>query len=265
MKKKIALALSAGGARGIVHIGVIKELFKQNIIPDRISGVSMGALIGASIASGTKIEKIEEYFLNDNRKIYRYIVNPFNKLSIFSPSYLDKIISDLVRIKTFEEFLIPTSIGVTDFLSGRHIIFEKGEIHDILRASCSAAGIFPPYKIKDQIYFDGGYTDPISLSHLKHYSGKIIVVDANVQVTHENDSPILWNKNKKFNKVDLTLRSFDILIDFVKKQILNEYNFDYYWIAEMPEIRFLDFKKAEWIIKQGEILAREKIQQILSN
>ena len=43
---RIGLALSDGGARGLVHIGVLKVL--NNYIKfDHISGTSIGAVIGA--------------------------------------------------------------------------------------------------------------------------------------------------------------------------------------------------------------------------
>ena len=49
---KIALALGGGAARGFAHIGVIKALEEQGIVPDIIVGTSAGSLVGALYASG---------------------------------------------------------------------------------------------------------------------------------------------------------------------------------------------------------------------
>ncbi len=57
MKKKVALVLSGGGARGIAHIGGIEELEKQGFEIESISETSMGALVGAVYSIG----KMEEY------------------------------------------------------------------------------------------------------------------------------------------------------------------------------------------------------------
>lgn len=59
-RPKVALVLSGGGARGAAHIGVIKVLEELRIPIDIITGTSMGALVGASYASGTSISELEE-------------------------------------------------------------------------------------------------------------------------------------------------------------------------------------------------------------
>ena len=49
---KIGLALGGGAARGFAHIGVIKALEAQGIVPDIIVGTSAGAVVGALYSSG---------------------------------------------------------------------------------------------------------------------------------------------------------------------------------------------------------------------
>jgi len=59
-KLKLGLALGAGGARGLAHIGVLKALHDAGIQPDFLAGTSMGAVIGALYAVGKSPEEIEE-------------------------------------------------------------------------------------------------------------------------------------------------------------------------------------------------------------
>src|SRR5512140_564737 len=49
---KIALVLGGGAARGFAHIGAIKALEAQGIVPDMIVGTSAGAVVGALYAAG---------------------------------------------------------------------------------------------------------------------------------------------------------------------------------------------------------------------
>jgi hypothetical protein len=49
---KIALVLGGGAARGFAHIGVIKALESQGIVPDIVVGTSAGSLVGALYAAG---------------------------------------------------------------------------------------------------------------------------------------------------------------------------------------------------------------------
>ena len=59
-RPSIGLVLDGGGALGLAHIGVLKW-FEENRIPvDRITGTSMGSLIGALYATGRSAEEIEE-------------------------------------------------------------------------------------------------------------------------------------------------------------------------------------------------------------
>lgn len=53
----VGLALGGGGARGLVHLGVIKVLEEENIPIDIICGTSMGAIIGAIYAQQGNIEE----------------------------------------------------------------------------------------------------------------------------------------------------------------------------------------------------------------
>src|SRR3569832_1265561 len=51
-KIKIGLALGGGAARGFAHIGVIKALEAQGIVPDIVVGTCAGSVVGALYASG---------------------------------------------------------------------------------------------------------------------------------------------------------------------------------------------------------------------
>ena len=57
---KFGIALSGGGARGIVHLGVLEALHKHGIRPEIISGASAGALAGVFYASGMEPKQILE-------------------------------------------------------------------------------------------------------------------------------------------------------------------------------------------------------------
>ena len=52
MGKKVALVLSSGGARGLIHIGVIEELEKHGYTITSVSGSSIGAFVGGMHAMG---------------------------------------------------------------------------------------------------------------------------------------------------------------------------------------------------------------------
>ncbi len=55
---KIVLALGGGAAKGLAHIGVLKELRKSGIPIDLVVGTSMGALIGALFCQNREAEEV---------------------------------------------------------------------------------------------------------------------------------------------------------------------------------------------------------------
>ena len=62
MSEKIGLVLSGGGVRAIAHIGFIKVLLENNIVPERVSGTSAGALVAALYAAGYQPDEMLSFF-----------------------------------------------------------------------------------------------------------------------------------------------------------------------------------------------------------
>ena len=58
--KKLGLALGAGGARGVAHMGFLKALEEAGIKPDYITGASMGAVVGGAYAAGVSLNVMEK-------------------------------------------------------------------------------------------------------------------------------------------------------------------------------------------------------------
>src|SRR5690554_8017992 len=59
-EKGLALALSGGGARGIVHVGVLAALNEAGLKPVILSGTSMGAVVASLYAAGVEPKRMLE-------------------------------------------------------------------------------------------------------------------------------------------------------------------------------------------------------------
>ena len=64
--QKVGLVLSGGGAKGAVHIGIIKALEDNDIPVDYIAGTSIGAIVGSLYAAGYSPEEMLDLFLSEN-------------------------------------------------------------------------------------------------------------------------------------------------------------------------------------------------------
>src|SRR5262247_2940560 len=59
-RPRVALALSGGGARGMVHVGALRALEDNGIPIDAIAGTSMGSAVGALYAGGLRSAELED-------------------------------------------------------------------------------------------------------------------------------------------------------------------------------------------------------------
>ncbi len=183
---KIGLALSGGGAKGLAHIGVLKELEKLGIRPDYISGTSMGAVVGALYSVGYTPDEIEKIltksdwdgfingtFIEDriplekkvNNKKYMFSVRYDNKFNFSLPKgfgnnqmiyfEMKKLLNSVENIKDFDKLPIPLRIIATDLNSGKAVAFKEGDLAKVVTASVAIPTVFDPIEIDGKPYVDG--------------------------------------------------------------------------------------------------------------
>ena len=70
-KYQLGISLSGGGARGILHIGVLEALHKYGLHPDIVSGTSIGAFVGVLYAAG--MEPLQILDMVKSSKMYKMI------------------------------------------------------------------------------------------------------------------------------------------------------------------------------------------------
>ena len=56
----IGLALGGGAARGFAHIGILRTLLANGVVPDVVVGTSIGAVVGGSYAAG-HLDALEDW------------------------------------------------------------------------------------------------------------------------------------------------------------------------------------------------------------
>jgi NTE family protein len=149
----IGLALGGGFARGIAHIGVLKVLEEENIPISLVAGTSVGALIGAAYCSGVTIAELEQMATRVRFKDFaRWTLSRYG---FASNQRMIKFLSSILKVKTFEELLIPLAVTATDFSTGAGVVFHSGPLVDPVRASCAYPGMFLPVQIRGRLLVDG--------------------------------------------------------------------------------------------------------------
>jgi len=140
-RNKFSLVLSGGSALGLAHIGVIKFLEKNKLVPSEIIGTSMGSIIGSLYALGETAKSIEEKLHGlKTQDLFEidYLHGKINQKKAFN--FLKKLLQN----KKISETKIPLKIVATKLKNGEEKIFSKSEntkIHDAVMASSAIPGI----------------------------------------------------------------------------------------------------------------------------
>lgn len=153
-KRKIGLALSGGGMRGVGHIAVLKALEEYGLHPDIISGTSAGAIVGAFYAAGKTPDEMLDIVRTSNffsRSAFRLSRN-----GIFSPAFLLSLFQTHLGENDFDILKIPLYATATEITQGKTEYFSSGRLFEALLATSAVPFIFPPVILNEKFYVDGG-------------------------------------------------------------------------------------------------------------
>src|SRR5271157_1647991 len=196
----IGLALEGGGALGLAHIGVIDWLEEHHIPVDRISGTSMGSLIGAFYATGSTPAEMRALATSDAFTRVFALQTPYSDLrfrrrqdrhelpAAFTVGLRHHLFlrNALLSDRGVNEFLtsnlpnensqeldynqlpIPFRCVATDLNTLATVTFAAGPLPQAVRASISIPGVFPPVQDRNGHYLvDGGILDNLPTGVLK--------------------------------------------------------------------------------------------------
>ncbi|MEI8113191.1 MAG: patatin-like phospholipase family protein [Bacteroidia bacterium] len=240
---KIGLALSGGGARGIVHIGVIEALHKYGIRPEIISGASAGALVGVFYAAGMEpLQILELVKSNKVVKMFKWQL-PSNGLID-----IEKILSLLetnIKKDDFSCLKKPFYCSVVNLNSGLTEIKNEGKLFQWVLASASIPVIFEPQIINGFTYVDGGLLNNLPVDCIRDQCRILIGVHVNHNGPVENISGIKAVAERAVRltmsqNVRESLAKCDFVIEPPQTRKFNTFDFD-----KADEIFRIGFEETE--------------------
>jgi len=176
-KPKFGVALSGGGARGLAHIGVLKELQNAGIQIDFMAGTSMGGVIAASYAAGLAPPEIEEIAssVGTISNLAQLIDPTLLKKGVFKGDKVTKLFIRYLGEKSFKDLEIPLTVTAVDLNSNQEIRISDGLIADALRATISIPGIFVPVEKDGMRLVDGGLLNNLPVDIVRDMGADIIL------------------------------------------------------------------------------------------
>ena len=150
--KRVGLALSAGGPRGVAHLGVLRALVEAEIPICAIAGTSAGSYVGGLFAAGVPLPEIGQLW-----------------------EELRRVLLEIVGERRIEDLPIPFAAVATDLGSGEPVAIRRGSLADAIRASLSVPGLFVPVDLDGRALIDGGVAHPLPVDVTRELGAEVVV------------------------------------------------------------------------------------------
>ncbi len=275
VSRRVALALGAGGARGLAHIGILEQLEKAGVKIDYIAGSSIGAIVGALYCLYGNIEQVKkkikevledkdltrgwEQFVpvrpdeNDSQagrifdELKSFVSRQFLKLAIVSKASLaskEDLMRPLEKLfgdYTVDDLKIPFSACTVDLFSGKELYLHAGKLSEMLYCSSAIPGVFPPHEMDDMLLADGSISDLVPVEGIPDgHRYVIIAVDF---------GPGTDLRTKLERGIDMLMRSDELARIKLNNLILNKA--DLVIAPDVSEFHWAEFSRYDEIVQLG--------------
>lgn len=250
----VAIAFGGGGARGLAHIHIIEVLNELGIKPVAITGSSIGALMGAGMASGLTGVEIREHTLatiGNRAEVMRKIwgLRPPSFMQAMRSGFrigqfnLEPILKAFLPASVPEDFSalqIPLRVTATDFYGGSEVLIGEGDLFKALAASAALPAIFMPVRVDGRLMIDGGIFNPVPFDHLKGMADIVIGIDVVGGPTGEPD--------KVPNRMDSLFGASQLMMQSLINMKLKMDPPDVFLRPDVNRFKVMDFLKADEVL-----------------
>jgi NTE family protein len=270
--KRVGIALSGGGIRGIAHIGILKVLCEEEIPIECISGTSMGGMIGALYARDRSINEIEAAALRlaKPRELFKLLSPTSPRRGLLDEAHVRAYLSPFfAQTPTFAELSLPLGLLAVDLIHPQEVYLKEGNLLDSVMATCAVPGVFKPVEMGPWRLVDGGIMNNLPVCMLPEMGAEVTFA---VDVQIDPFVTLPWQ--------DLSVRPHlafpipDSFLDFYRSELIMVNQLMHIRMAEnppdiliRPEIpmeitMFTGYQKMAGIIAAGEKAAREALPDI---
>ena len=264
-RPRVGLALGGGGAKGLAHIPMLEALDELGIRPHRISGTSIGAIIGVLYAagvSGTRIRALVEQFLVDRSgndrnlfglpKSLRWLdfIDPaLGSGGLLNSDDFMAFIGETIPERSFRDLEIPLKVVAAELWSGSQVILDSGPLLSAVQASMAVPGVFPPVERNGHMLVDGGVANPLPFDLLSDECDLIIAIDVS-----GNQQP---EAGAELSSMGVVFHSFQIMSQNILTEKLRYRQPDIYIKPELLNVRMLEFYKAREVFDEAQPAKRQ--------
>lgn len=170
----VGLALGSGAARGWAHLGVLRALAAEGIVPNVICGCSIGAFVGAAAASGDLVKltqwaeslKWQDVVSLLDVSLRGGLIKGERLIQFFERNFVDR---------DFTALDLRFACVATELDSGREIWLHEGSVSAAVRASIALPGLFTPVMHQGRLLVDGGLVNPVPVSLCRAMGADVVI------------------------------------------------------------------------------------------
>lgn len=174
-RPRIGLALGGGAARGWAHIGVIRALGEIGIVPEIVTGTSIGALVGAAYATGELDMLYNWVCALTRRDVIHYLDFTLSRGGLIEGERLQDFFIKHIKNPRIETLPVRFACVATELYSGREVWLQEGPVLDAVRASYALPGLFTPVWHEGVWLVDGGLVNPVPISLCRALGAEVVI------------------------------------------------------------------------------------------
>jgi NTE family protein len=271
-RQTYGLVLSGGAALGSYQAGAIRALYEAGLDIRCVAGSSIGALNGY-LAATREIDRMIAFWKNiDQKKLIT--IQSFTKLffsgstSLLTDQMQRNLVEEAVSLATLQKSGIAYICAAISIHTGKLHYFRGSdaqtdrELRDFILASAAVPGVFPPVKIGEELYIDGGLVRNTPVEALEGER-----VDCLIAISME---PEYYPEEKISNTAQIALRTLSIFFrsqadDAIARSLASRRRRAKRVLLLRPQLPLdmqqyeFDPKKIEQLIEQGYTAASQFI------
>jgi predicted acylesterase/phospholipase RssA/CRP-like cAMP-binding protein len=187
---RIGLALGGGAARGMAHLGVLKTLEDNGVVPDVVVGTSVGAMTGILYSAGLDCDYLAAEFATKLNPpwMFRQLPNGgyWYLLYKYRRSEFEPMLREQLHDWKLEQLAVPCAAVTVDLVSGLAVVRKRGDaVHAILE-SINLPMLSAPICRDGQALIDGGLVKNVPADVLtSHDCNFLIAVSVTAKIKTE--------------------------------------------------------------------------------
>ncbi|MDO9598001.1 MAG: patatin-like phospholipase family protein [Azoarcus sp.] len=170
----IGLALGSGAARGWAHLGVLRALAADGVVPGVICGCSIGAFVGAAAAGGD-LDKLQRRAEALKWQDVVSLLDVSLRSGLIKGEKLIQFFTRNFAERDFSELPTRFACVATELSTGREVWLHSGSVSTAVRASIALPGLMTPVVREGRLLVDGGLVNPVPVSLCRAMGADLVI------------------------------------------------------------------------------------------